>query len=252
MVIKTWSYPIHEHQEGEVGRERTYLEQFFIFPGNLREYSEFIDYVFKKLHSADLHQTFSKYDNILQKYYNNNFEFDVYDLKKGSAPTLGQLHKWSDGVNCSAEVKYTWREIRTSFRDEIFQDKKEDVNLIITNALVGLTETTLYLNKANKSVVEREKLEGKFTSNKSESANKANKANVETLLSLKEADKTVKADVNINAEVEAGVETNLNIEDNQALATVQAMFMQPEFVEMNKKLMEKTADELQKRRNSNE
>ena len=50
MVIKTWSQPIHEHQEGEVSRERTYLEQFFIFPGNLREYSEFIDYVFKKLH----------------------------------------------------------------------------------------------------------------------------------------------------------------------------------------------------------
>lgn len=52
----------------------------------------------------------------------------------------------------------------------------------------------------------------------------------------------------VEAEVEAGVETNLNIEDNKALATVQAMFMQPEFVEMNKKLMEKTADELQKQR----
>ena len=127
MVIKTWSQPIHEHQEGEVSRERTYLEQFFIFPGNLREYSEFIDYVFKKLHSADLQQTFDKYDYILQKYYNNNFEFDVYDLKKGSAPTLGQLQKWSEGVNCSAKIKYTWREIRTSFRNEI----KIDYNLPI-------------------------------------------------------------------------------------------------------------------------
>lgn len=56
----------------------------------------------------------------------------------------------------------------------------------------------------------------------------------------------------VEAEVEAGVETNLNIEDNRALAEVQTMFMQPEFVEMNKKLMEKTADELQKRRNSDE
>lgn len=62
----------------------------------------------------------------------------------------------------------------------------------------------------------------------------------------------LKADVNLNAEVEAGVETNLNIEDNKALATVQAMFMQPEFVELNKKLMDKTADELRKQRNSNE
>ncbi|MBQ6344997.1 MAG: hypothetical protein IJI96_02680 [Methanobrevibacter sp.] len=197
-------------------------------------------------------QTSAKYENILESYYNGYFEFESYDIQKGQAPSYIQLKKWSEGANCAAEIKYTWREIRTSFRDEIFQDKKEDVNLIITNALVELTETTLYLNKANKSIVEKEKRDGKFTSNKSESANKANKANVETLLALKEDDNTVKADVNINAEVEAGVETNLNIEDNQALATVQAMFMQPEFVEMNKKLMEKTADELQKRRNSNE
>ncbi len=56
----------------------------------------------------------------------------------------------------------------------------------------------------------------------------------------------------VEAEVEAGVETNLNIEDNRALAEVQAMFMQPEFVEMNRKLMNKTADELKKRRNSDE
>ena len=249
MVIRTWSYPIHEHQEGEVPRERTYLEQFFIFPGNLREYSEFIDYVFKKLHVPNCGETVAVYENILKTYYNNEFEFDSYDIKKGQAPSYGQLKRWSEGVNCSAEIKYTWRQIRTSFRDEIFQDKKEDVTLIITNALVELTETTLYLNEANKSIVKKERLEGKFTSNKSESANKANKANVETLLSLKDGDKTVKADVNVNAEVEAGVETNLNIEENKGLAAVQAMFMQPEFVEMNDKLMNKVADELQKQRN---
>ena len=56
----------------------------------------------------------------------------------------------------------------------------------------------------------------------------------------------------VEAEVEAGVETNMSIEDNRALSEVQAMFMQPEFVELNKKLMDKTADELQKRRNSDE
>ena len=53
----------------------------------------------------------------------------------------------------------------------------------------------------------------------------------------------------VEAEVEAGVETNLNIEENKGLAAVQAMFMQPEFVEMNDKLMNKVADELQKQRN---
>lgn len=58
--------------------------------------------------------------------------------------------------------------------------------------------------------------------------------------------------VEVDANLKAGVETNLHVEDNHALATVQAMFMQPEFIEMNKKLMDKTADELQKHRNSDE
>ncbi|MBO7444571.1 MAG: hypothetical protein J6T69_07120 [Methanobrevibacter sp.] len=56
----------------------------------------------------------------------------------------------------------------------------------------------------------------------------------------------------VEAELKAGVETNMKIEDNSALAEVQTMFMQPEFIEMNRKLMNKTADELQRRRNSNE
>lgn len=229
MVIKTWSQPIHEHQEGEVGRERTYLEQFFIFPGNLREYSEFIDYVFKKLHSEDPQQTFREYDNILQKYYNNDFEFDVYDLKKGSAPTLGQIHKWSDGINCNADVKYTWKEIRTSFRDEIFQDKKEDVSLIVANALVELTNTTLFLNRSNKSIVEHEKLKGKFTSNKSESANKANKANVDTLLSLQGDAKTI----NLNAEIDGKVDAEVKQQTTAEIKAAKLNELKEKMKEMN-------------------
>lgn len=209
MVIKKWSYPIHEHQEGEASRERTYLEQFFLFPGNLSQYSEFIDHVFKKLHAPKSHPTCTQYDNILKEYYKNNFEFDVYDLKKGSAPTLVQLKHWSAGSNCSAEIKYTWKQIRTSFRDETFQDKKENVKLIVADALLELTETTLYLNRENKSIVKKEKMEGKFTSNKSESANKANKANVDTLLSLQGDDKTLKADVNLNAEIDGKIDAEV-------------------------------------------
>lgn len=128
MVIKTWSQPIHEHQEGEVSRERTYLEQFFIFPGNLREYSEFIDYVFKKLHSPDLHQTFAKYDNVLQEYYDNKFEFDVYDLKKGSAPTLGQLKKWSEGVIVALKLSIPGGRLELLLGMKFFRIKKKMFN----------------------------------------------------------------------------------------------------------------------------
>ena len=66
------------------------------------------------------------------------------------------------------------------------------------------------------------------------------------------SDPTKKIEADLNAEGEFGVETKLNIEDNKALSTVQSIFMQPEFVEMNKKLMEKTADELQKQRKNRE
>lgn len=66
------------------------------------------------------------------------------------------------------------------------------------------------------------------------------------------SDPAKKIEADVNADVEAGVETNMHIEDNRALSEVQAMFMQPEFVEMNRKLMDKTADELKKRRNGNE
>lgn len=249
MVIKTWSHPIHEHQEGEVSRERTYLEQFFIFPGNLREYSEFIDYVFKKLHWPNSGQTVTGYENILNNYYNNCFEFDSYDIKKGQAPSYFQLKRWSEGVNCNAESKYTWKEIRTSFRNELFEDRMEDVSLVVSDALVEVANDTVFLIRENKKVVKKEIANGTYTPSKSEAASKSQKNNTDVLLQISGKDnKTVNADVKLNAEVEAGVETNLNIEDNQALATVQTMFMQPEFVEMNKKLMEKTADELQKQR----
>lgn len=253
MVIKTWSQPIHEHQEGEVGRERTYLEQFFIFPGNLMEYADFVDYVYKKLHAPELHQNCTKYEKIFQDVYKSVFVFDAYDLKKGHAPKVDQFKKWSAGINCSASEKYTWKQIRTSFRNDFFKDRMEDVSLVVSDALVEVANDTVFLIRENKKVVKKEIANGTYTPNKSEAASKSQKNNTDVLLQISGKDsKTVNADVKLNAEVEAGVETNIKIEDNQALATVQAMFMQPEFVEMNRKLMEKTADELQKRRRNSD
>lgn len=252
MVIKAWTYPIHEIQEGEPDRERLYLEQFFIFPGNLTEFIEFVGYAFEKLVSRNCRETVPKYDKILQDVYRNNFEFDYHDIKRDQAPS-DIIRKWSEGRNCQAEVKYTWKERRTSFRNEVFNEKKEDVKLLISNALVEITEDTLFLIRENKKVVKKEISKGTYTPNKSEAASKAQKNNTDTLFTISGDDSTnIKADVTLEAEGEFGVETNLKVEDNRALSTVQAMFMQPEFIEMNKKLMDKTADELEKqRRNSN-
>lgn len=252
MVIKTWSQPIHEVQEGEVDRERTYLEQYFIFPGNLSEYIEFIDYVFKKLASLNSNDTVRKYEEILHNVYKDNFYFDYHDIKNGQPPS-DIIYKWSSGRNCQADEKYTWKERRTSFRSELFKDKMEDISLVVSDALVEVANDTVFLIRENKKVVKKEIANGTYTPNKSEAASKSQKNNTDVLLQISGKDsKTVNADVKLNAEVEAGVETNLKIEDNQALATVQAMFMQPEFVEMNRKLMEKAADELQKRRRNSD
>lgn len=214
MVIKTWSQPIHEHQEGEVSRERTYLEQFFIFPGNLSDYADFVDYVYKKLHKPNQHQTNTKYDKIFEDVYKSEFEFDMYDLqKKDHAPTKTQFKLWSSGVNCAANEKYTWKEIRTSFRNELFKDKIEDVSLVVSEALVEVANDTVFLIRENKKVVKKEIVNGTYTPNKSEAASKSQKNNTEVLLQISGKDsKTVNADVNLNAEIDGKIDAKVKPE----------------------------------------
>lgn len=235
MVIKTWSQPIHEHQEGEVGRERTYLEQFFIFPGNLMDFVDYVDYVYKKLHAPNLHQTCTKYEKIFQKVYKNKFVFDGYDLKKGHAPKVDQFKKWSAGINCSANEKYTWNQIRTSFRAFVFKDRIEDVSLIVADVLVEAVNDTIFLMRENKNVVKKEIANGTYTPNKSEAASKSQKNNTEVLLQLSGKDsKTVNADVNFNGDINSKTEVKTDLRTD--LEKVQEQILSPAFAEVTRKL----------------
>ncbi len=206
MVILAWSENIHEPQEGEVDREWCYLQPFFIFPGNLREYVDFLEYAFNKIVSSNCHQTVSKYEKILQDTYKGVFEFDAHDIKNGKPPKY-IIYQWSNGRNCKADVKYTWKERKSSFRKELFSDRKEDVKLIVAEAIIELTKDTIYLAKENKKVVKKEVINGTYTPGKSEAATKANKNVADTLIQYIEDDVT-----KIKAEVEAAVEANANIE----------------------------------------
>ena len=219
MVIKAWSENIHEPQIGEVSREWCYLHPFYIFPGNIREYVEFLDYAFKKIVLKNCQDTVSKYEDILHRVYKDNFEFDSHDVSNGFAP--GDIvYQWSAGRNCKAEVKYTWKERRTSFRKEVFSDRKEDVKLIVADAIIGLTNDTVYLAKQNKKVVQKEVMNGSYSPNKSESAAKAGKNIVETLFQLIGEDTTnIKAEVVADVDATAEVNNTSNVKlDPKAIA----------------------------------
>lgn len=205
MVINAWTENIHEIQIGEVMREWCYLEPFYIFPGNIREYVEFLEYAFQKLVLEKENDTVIKYDKILHTIYKDTFNFDSHDMNNGSAPGA-IIYQWSAGRNCKADVKYTWKERRTSFRREVFSDRKEDVKLIVADAIIELTSDTVYLAKQNKKVVQKEVSNGSYSPNKSESAAKAGKNIVETLFQLSGEDTT-----NVKAEVVADVEANAEV-----------------------------------------
>ena len=230
-MITSWTENIHEIQNGEVEREWCYLSQFFIFPGNLREYIDFVEYVFNKFMSEDSHKTVIKYEKILQNIYKGKFEFDVRDIKNGFPPS-DIIYQWSAGRNCKAEVKYTWKERRKSFRKELFSDRKEDVKLIFAEAIIELTQDTIYLAKQNKKVVQREIANGTYSSNKSEAATKANKNVAETLTQYTDDDVTkIKAELEADVTANAEVNTTSNIKLDQKEIAERDLQLMKEFMD---------------------
>ena len=147
---------------------------------------------------------------------------------------------------------HKWIERRTAKEDYLHEYRIKQYDIIDNEKAIEIyelkadTEYEAWL-KINSLVKEDSKFIGGRFKDATQGAN--------NIQANKNTDKEKPTDYSkqkVEDEVEAGVETNLKIEDNRALATVQAMFMQPEFVELNKKLMDKTADELRKQRNSNE
>ena len=65
MAITEWHEPIHECQKGEVQRERCYLEPYFFFNGNLKDYAELLQYAFDKAHAQNSPQTRHEFEEYL-------------------------------------------------------------------------------------------------------------------------------------------------------------------------------------------
>ena len=209
MAITEWHEPIHECQKGEVKRERCYLEPYFFFNGNLKDYAELLQYAYDKKYLQDFHQTSTPYDEFLEKH---PICFHNYDIKKGKAPTHNQLREWSRGVNVSCDEKHNWDERRSSKRNEINK-------LIDENLAAQLTEDLPYIyecvKKGFKEVdesIKNSKMMGNFTPHQAESATKGRNNAINSLLQLTGKDKNYNVKADVNANVDATVKQQTSAE----------------------------------------
>ena len=201
MAITEWHTPIHECQKGEVQRERCYLEPYFFFNGNLKDYAELLQYAYDKKYRPDICQTSAQHEEFLEKH---PICFHPYDVKKGTAPTHIQLKEWSRGVNVSCDEKYNWDDRRSSKRNEVNRLAEENLAAQLTEDLPYFYECVKKGFNEVDEAVDNSKMMGNFTPHQAESATKGRNHAVNSLLQLlgKDKDYKVKADVESKSKVE--------------------------------------------------
>ena len=229
MAITEWHTPIHECQKGEVQRERCYLEPYYFFNGNLKDYAELLQYAFDKKYHPDSLQTTSQYEEFLEKH---PICFHPYDVKNDKAPTHIQLKEWSKGQNTKCDEKHNWDERRSSKRNEVNRLAEENLAAQMTEDLPYFYECVKKGFKEVDESVDNARMMGNFTPHQAESATKGRNHAVNSLLQLTGKDKeyNVKADVNADIDAKAQVETKADI--------AQDIILKPEYVELTRKLLE--------------
>lgn len=202
MAITEWHKPIHEIQKGEVTRERCYLEPYYFFNGNLKDYSELLEYAYTKKYLPDIHETSTQYDEFLEKH---PICFHSYDVKKGKAPTYQQLREWSSGANTACDEKHKWDDRRTSKRNEISRIADENLAAQITEDLPYFyTSVKKDMEMVDESV-DNSKNMGTLTPHQAESATKAKHHIVDSILKLTGKDK----DFKLKADIESDTRLNM-------------------------------------------
>lgn len=229
MAITEWHEPIHECQKGEVQRERCYLEPYFFFNGNLKDYAELLQYAYAKKYTPDQLQINSQHEEFLDKH---PICFHPHDIKKGEPPSHDQLKNWSKGQNISCDEKHNWDERRSSKRNEISRLQSENMAAQFAEDMPYFYECVKKGFKEVDESVENSKMMGNFTPHQAESATKGRNHAVTSLLQLTGKDKeyNVKTDVNADIQAKTEIETQANIS--------QDIIMKPEYVELTRKLLE--------------
>ena len=201
MAITEWHEPIHECQKGEVQRERCYLEPYFFFNGNLKDYAELLQYAFDKTHAQNSPQTRHEFEEYLSKH---PICFYPDDVRKGKPPSLAQLQHWSKGQNINCNEKYNWDDRRSSKRNEVNRLAEENLAAQLVDDLPYFYNAIKQdMDMVNESV-DNSRMMGNLTPHQAESATKAKHHIVDSILKLtgKDKDYKVKADVESQSKVE--------------------------------------------------
>ena len=215
MAITEWHTPIHECQKGEVQREWCYLEPYYFFNGNLKDYADLLKYAYNKKYLQDIHTTSTQYDEFLEKH---PICFHPYDIKKGNAPTHQQLREWSSGANTSCDEKHKWDERRSSKRNELGRLAVENMAAQMADDLPYLYECVKQGFQEVDEAVENSKMMGNFTPHQAESGTKGRMHVIDSLLKLTGKDK----DYNVNANVDADVKKQTTIQNDKWKELVEA------------------------------
>ena len=229
MAITEWHEPIHECQKGEVHREWCYLEPYYFFNGNLKDYAKLLQYAYAKKYTPDKLHINSQHEEFLDKH---PICFHPHDIKKGEPPSHDQLKNWSKGQNISCDEKHNWDERRSSKRNEISRLQSENMAAQFAEDMPYFYECVKKGFKEVDESVENSKMMGNFTPHQAESATKGRNHAVTSLLQLtgKDKDYNVKTDVNADIQAKTEIETRANIS--------QDIIMKPEYVELTRKLLE--------------
>ena len=212
MAITNWTESIHECQKGEVRREWCYLNQYYPFFGDLKQYSELLQYAFDKKYNSTITQPSPEFDSYLEKH---EICFHPDDIKKGKPPSHGQIRQWSKGSNTSIPEKHTWNERRTSKQNEVSRLAEQNAAATIAEKLPYIIDCVVKGLDETDEAVKNSKDMGNFTPHQAESATKSRGHVVESLQKLTGKDKNYNFKADVNEKVEADVKQKVAIAEDK-------------------------------------
>ena len=211
MAITNWTEPIHECQKGEVRREWCYLNQYYPFYGELKQYANLLKYAFCQKHTQKPPKPSPEFDKYLEKH---EIHFHPDDIRKGKPPSYDVIKNWSKGSNTSIDEKHTWNERRISKQNELGRLAEQNAAATMAEQLPYIIDCVVKGLKETDEAVEFSKTLGSFTPHQAESATKSRAHVVDSLQKLTGKDKTynVKTDVNADIQAEATVKQQTTAE----------------------------------------
>ena len=212
MAITNWTEPIHECQEGEVRREWCYLNQYYPFFGELKQFAELLKYVFCQKHTPNTPDPSPEFDSYLKKH---EIHFHPDDIRKGKPPSYDVIKNWSKGSNTSIDEKHTWNERRTSKQNEMSRLAVQNGAATIAEQLPYIIDCVMDGLEETNEAVKNSKDMGNFTPHQAESATKSRAHVVDSLQKLIGEDKNYNIKTDVNAEIKADVKQQISPKEKE-------------------------------------